>query len=117
VFFGVEHFLHPEYAPGVPLDKIIPAWVPGRLPWAYLAGVVLIVAGVALIIGRKARMAATCFGVMILLLVFFVYLPILVASPTDIVAVNYVADTLLYSGAVLVLANALGDPIAAGGEI
>jgi uncharacterized membrane protein len=29
VFFGVEHFLHPEFAPGVPLEKIIPMWVPG----------------------------------------------------------------------------------------
>jgi uncharacterized membrane protein len=113
VFFGVEHFLHPEFAPGVPLDKIIPAWVPGRLPWAYLAGVVLIVAGVALIVNMKARMAATCLGIVILLLVLFVYVPILVASPTDIVALNYVADTLLYSGAVLVLADALREPTAA----
>jgi uncharacterized membrane protein len=113
VFFGVEHFLHPEFAPGVPLDKIIPAWVPGRLPWAYLAGTVLVVAGVALIINKKARMAATCLGVMILLLVLFVYLPILVASPTDIVSLNYVVDTLLYSGAALVLAYALREPTAA----
>jgi uncharacterized membrane protein len=114
VFFGVEHFLHPEFALGVPLDKIIPAWVPGRLPWAYIAGTVLVVAGVALIVNKKARMAATCLGVVILLLVLFVYLPILVASPTDIVSLNYVADTLLYSGAVLVLADALRERTAAG---
>jgi hypothetical protein len=25
VFFGVEHFLHPEFAPGVPLPKLMPA--------------------------------------------------------------------------------------------
>src|ERR1700731_5307387 len=36
VFFGVEHFLHPEFAPGVPLEKIIPVWVPVGRPWAYL---------------------------------------------------------------------------------
>lgn len=107
VLFGVEHFLHPEFAPGVPLKKIIPVWVPGRLPWAYLAGTVLVAAGVALIVNKKVRMAATCLGMMILLLVLFVYLPILVASPTDIVSLNYLFDTLLFSGAALVLADAL----------
>jgi len=53
-------------------------------------------------------------GIMILLLVLFVYLPILVASPTDLVSLNYFADTLLFSGAVLVLANALRERTAAG---
>jgi hypothetical protein len=45
-------------------------------------------------------------GVMILLLVLFVYFPVLVASPTDIVSLNYFVDTLLFSGAALVLADA-----------
>jgi uncharacterized membrane protein len=107
LFYAVQHFLHPEFAPGVSLEKIIPAWVPGRLPWAYLAGAVLLAAGVALIVNKKARMAATCLGMMILLLVMFVYLPLLVAAPTDLVALNYFFDTLLFSGAALVLADAL----------
>jgi uncharacterized membrane protein len=114
VFYGVEHFLHPEFSPGVPLEKIVPEWVPGRLPWAYLAGAVLVVAGVALIINKKARMAATCLGIMILLLVLFVYLPILVASPADLESLNYFFDTLLFSGAVLALADALRERPAAG---
>ena len=74
----------------------------------------LVAAGVALIVNKKARLAATCLGLMILLLVLFVYLPILVASPTDLVSLNYFADTLLFSGAVLVLANALRERTAAG---
>jgi len=107
VFYSVEHFLHPEFAPGVPLAKVIPVWVPGRVPWAYLAGTVLVAAGVALLINKKARMAATCLGLMILLLVLFVYLPILVVSPTDLESLNYFFDTLLFSGAALVLGDAL----------
>jgi uncharacterized membrane protein len=114
VFYGVEHFLHPEFAPGVPLEKIIPEWVPGRLPWAYLAGAVLVAAGVALLVNKKARMAATCLGITILLLVLFVYLPLLVASPADLESLNYFFDTLLFSGAVLVLADALKEQTAAG---
>jgi uncharacterized membrane protein len=109
MFFGVEHFLHPTYAPGVPLGKIIPEWIPGRLFWAYLAGAVLIAAGLCILVNKKTRLAATYLGVMILLLVLFVYLPILIASPSDIVSVNYFFDTLAFSGAVLVLGDASNE--------
>ena len=30
IFFGVQHFLHPIGLPGVPLEKQMPAWIPGR---------------------------------------------------------------------------------------
>ncbi len=109
VFFGVEHFLHPTYAPGVPLGKIIPEWIPGRLFWAYLAGAVLVAAGLCILANKKTRLAATYLGVMILLLVLFVYLPILIASPCDIVSVNYFFDTLAFSGTVLVLGDASNE--------
>ena len=108
VFFGVEHFLHPEFAPGVPLNKLTPTWIPMRLFWAYFAGAVLVAAGASLIVKGQARLAATCLGVMILLLVLFIYLPIVAADPSDIGnGLNYLVDTLAFSGAALVLADAL----------
>jgi uncharacterized membrane protein len=113
VFYGVEHFLHPTFATGVPLEKIMPDWIPGRLFWAYLAGAVLIVSGACLVANKKTREAATYLGVMILLLVLFEYLPMLIASPKDIVSLNYFFDTLFFSGAVLVLADACGKRTAA----
>jgi uncharacterized membrane protein len=113
LFFGVEHFLHPTFATGVPLQKIMPEWIPGRLFWAYVAGAVLIASGVCLVADKKTREAATYLGVMILLLVLFEYLPMLIASPKDIVSLNYFFDTLAFSGAALVLAEASGEPIAA----
>ena len=79
-----------------------------RLLWAYLAGAVLVVAGASLIVNKKARLAATYLGIMILLLCLFIYLPIVVAIPSDIGnGLNYFADTLLFSGVALVLADAL----------
>jgi uncharacterized membrane protein len=114
VFYGVEHFPHPANAPGVPLEKIMPLWIPGRLEWAYLAGVVLVVAGVALIINKKAQRAATYLGIMILLLMLFVYVPLLASSPTNLESINYFFDTLLFGGAILVLADALRERTAAG---
>lgn len=108
LFYGVEHFLHPTFATGVPLQKIMPEWIPGRLIWAYLAGAVLIASGACLVANKKAREAATFLGVMVLLLVLFEYLPILIASPKDLVSQNYVFDTLAFSGAALLLADACG---------
>ena len=113
VFYGVEHFLHPSYAPGVPLEKIIPEWIPGRILWAYLAGAVLVVGGLCLLGNKKTRLAATYLGLMILFLVLVVYLPLLVASPTDIVSVNYFFDTLMFGGAILLLAGASVEQITA----
>jgi uncharacterized membrane protein len=108
IFFGVEHFLHPEFAPGVPLPKITPTWIPFRLFWAYLTGTALLVTGVLLLINKKSRFAATCLGLTILLIVLVIYLPILISIPSDIGnGLNYFADTLMFAGAFLLLADAL----------
>lgn len=106
-FFGLEQILHPECVPGVPLAKLTPLWIPAHLLWSYLAGALFVVGGISLMINRKAGMAATWLGLITLLLVVLIYVPITVASPSDIGgAFNYVADTLLFSGSLLVLAQA-----------
>lgn len=107
IFFGVEHFLHPEFMPGVDFDRSMPTGIPGRVFWPYFAGTVFIAAGTSMVLNRKARFAATCLGLMVLLLVLFVYLPILVANPSDINdGLNFFVSTLAFSGAALLLAKA-----------
>jgi uncharacterized membrane protein YphA (DoxX/SURF4 family) len=106
IFYGVEHLLHPEYVPGIPLQKLTPDWIPGRILLSYFVGVILIVAGVCLLLNKKARLAATTLGLTILLTVLWIYLPMLLAAPTDVVALNFFFDTLLFCGAILLLANA-----------
>jgi hypothetical protein len=39
--------------------------------------------------------------------VLWIYLPMLLAAPTDIVALNFFFDTLLFCGAILLLANSI----------
>ena len=112
IFYGVEHFLHPAGALGVPLQKLTPAWVPGRLLIGYVTGAILVVAGASLLLNKKTRMAATFLGSWILLLVLFIYGPILIAALADpstavkVEGINYFADTLLFAGAILALASA-----------
>ena len=112
IFYGIEHFLHPTGVPGVPLEKMMPAWIPARMLVGYLTGAILLIAGVSILLAKKTRLAATYLGTWILLLVLFIYGPILIASlanpSTDVKidGINYFADTLLFGGAILALASA-----------
>ncbi len=110
--FAIDHFLHPEFAPGVPLEKLMPSWVHFPSVWGYLAASILLVAGVGLALNKRARMAATAIGALMTVLTVFPYLVILILArggpaPEMNEAINYVADTLLFAGAALVLASAL----------
>jgi len=108
LFFGVEHFLHPDFAPAVPLAKLTPTWIPLHLVWSFLAGAVLLAAGACLLVNKKARAAATYLGMTILLIILVIYLPIEISIPSDIGnGLNYIADTMMFCGAVLLLAGAL----------
>jgi uncharacterized membrane protein len=115
VFYGVEHLLHPAYVPGIPLQRLAPEWIPGRMVLSYFVGVMLMLAGVCLLTNKKPRMAATALGLTILLTVLWIYLPMLLAAPGDVVALNFFFDTLLFSGAILLLANAMNKE--ASGEV
>ena len=114
VFYGVEHFLHPLACPGVPLEKLMPVWIPGRVEIGYATGLILVGCGALILSGRKTRLAATILGGWIGLLVLVVYGPILVVQlgdpslGTEIEGINYFADTLLFGGAILALAGASG---------
>jgi uncharacterized membrane protein len=112
IFYGIEHFLHPMACPGVPLEKLMPAWIPGRLLIGYLTGAFLLVAGACILLAKKTRMAATYLGTWIVLLVLFIYVPILIVQMSDpstavkVEGINYFADTLLFAAVFLALASA-----------
>ena len=112
IVFGVQHFLHPLGAPGVPLAKQMPAWIPARAVIDYLTGAFLIVGGVCFLLARKVRVAATYLGIWILLLVVVYYGPMLIgalangSTGTKLEGLNYFADTLLFGATILSLAYA-----------
>jgi uncharacterized membrane protein len=112
IFYGVEHFLHPVHVPGVPLEMLMPEWIPGRMIIGYLTGAILVVAGACILIAKKTRMAATYLGAWIALLVFTVYLAILIPSfpnPSNgvrVEAFDYFTDTMLYAAVILAVAKA-----------
>jgi len=112
IFYGIENSLHTTNVPGVPLEKLMPTWIPAHLLIGWLTGAILFVAGVCILLNKKTRMAATYLGTWIVLVVVFVYGPILIAAlanpSTDVQVegINYFFDTMLFAGAILALASA-----------
>jgi len=112
VFYAIEHFLFPRFVPGVPLEKLMPAWVPAQTVLSYLVGATLLAAGVGLMIPRTRRAAAAGAGTVLLLLTIFFYVPILVMeiqTPLGVEGVNYVGDTLLFAATALLAGFSSAD--------
>jgi uncharacterized membrane protein len=110
VFFGFEHILYPQYSPGVPDSLRTASWVPFPLALAYLTGILLIAFGIAMVVRKYASSAGAFTGLLLLVLTISLYVPqyFLVRSvPERVTAINFVADTLLFAGTMLVIANAI----------
>ncbi len=112
IFYSVQQFLYPTFAPGVPLEKPMAAWIPARVLIGYVTGIILLICGVGILLPKKTRVAATYLGTWILLLTLFVYGPMLIAALLDpspairLEGINYFFDTMLYAGTILALASA-----------
>jgi uncharacterized membrane protein YphA (DoxX/SURF4 family) len=108
LFYSFEQFLHGDRVPGVPLERLTPEYVYGHAIWTYVAAVVYAVAGILLLVGKKTRAAATWLGLTVLFVELVVYVPIGVVDRASLgKGLNYVFDTLMYCGAVLLLAGAM----------
>jgi uncharacterized membrane protein len=59
----------------------LPSWVPAPSAWARLAGVVLVVAGFAMVSGRRARTAASVVGTLLLAKLVLLNAPQMVWNP------------------------------------
>lgn len=104
IFYAVQHFLFPLHVPGVPLEKLTPAWVPAPALLGYLVGAVLLLGGIGLLVRPAVQAAAAGAGTVLLLLTAIYYVPILVLefhSARAVEGLNYVGDTLLFASTVL----------------
>ena len=115
-YFGVEHFLAPTFAPGLPQEGSViitmPAWIPAHSLWAYLTGAIFIGCALGLLTRRYARFAATILGITVLVLILFVYIPQTIANASDIViGLNYLSIHFALAGAAFFLAEAMPGPI------
>lgn len=119
IFYSFEHFAFPKFAPGVPLEKMTPSWVPVPEFWAYATGAVLLVAGTAMLLNRHTRTAAAWVGLVMTFLTLFLYFPIYVmvlGTANGLEGMNYVGDTLFFGGTVLLVGIAASPAREQAGE-
>jgi uncharacterized membrane protein len=108
LFYAFEQVVHADHVPGVPLRPLTPTYVYGHAVWPYVAAAAYAVASILLLIGRKTRAAATLLGVAVLFVELVVYVPIGIVERASLNrGLNFVFDTLMYGGAVLLLAGAM----------
>jgi putative oxidoreductase len=101
--FGVFHFMGAEN-----MAAMVP--IPGGIIWVYLTGVALIAAAVGILIGKKARMAATLLGLMILLFALIIHLPAAMSGGDGgMEAMPQLLKDLMISGGIITLAGTLKD--------
>ena len=112
IFYGIEHLLHPEFSPGVPDTQLTAPWVPVPLALAYLTGILLIAFGTALVVSKYASSGGMFAGLLMVLLTLVLYAPQLFLARSvsqEVTAINFVADTLLFAGTLLVITKAILD--------
>ncbi len=108
LFYSFLQFLRGDHVPGVPLEPLTPQYVYGHAIWTYVAAVVYAIAGILLLVGKKTRAAAAWLGLTVLFVVLAVYVPIAVVERASLAnGLNYLGDTLMFCGTILLLAGAM----------
>jgi uncharacterized membrane protein len=78
VVFGVQHFMYGGF-----VATLVPAFMPGRLFWAYFVGVAFVAAAIGILTRMLARPAATMLGVMFFLFVVLLHIPRIIGKSSD----------------------------------
>jgi uncharacterized membrane protein YphA (DoxX/SURF4 family) len=103
--FGTAHFVYMSLT-----APLVPKWLPPTQEfWGYATGIAHIAAGVAILTGVQARLAAILLTIMFASFSVLVHVPMLLATPTNWVW-NENAVNLALIGAAWVVADSLARP-------
>jgi uncharacterized membrane protein len=110
--FGFSHFFYLELT-----APLIPVWIPGHVFWAYFTGTAYLAAGVAILIGVSARLAALLSALQMASFLLLVWLPLMLAGKMDVSSWGeVVVNCALVAGAWLVVDSYRGVPWLAVGK-
>jgi uncharacterized membrane protein YphA (DoxX/SURF4 family) len=104
--FGAAHFFYMNLT-----APLIPRWLPpSQVFWGYATGVGFLAAGLSLLTGVKARLAAVLLTAMLAIFTVMVHLPILIAAPSIHFNWTELTANLAILAAAWVVADSLARP-------
>jgi uncharacterized membrane protein len=98
--FGYAHFANVKATAG-----LVPGWLPWHVGWAYFTGATFIAAGVAVLFGVYARLAAALSALQMGMFALLVWIPILVAGNVSAFQWGEFATTLALTASGWVVAD------------
>jgi uncharacterized membrane protein YphA (DoxX/SURF4 family) len=106
LLFGGAHFFYMNLT-----APLVPKWLPpSQVFWGYATGIGFIAAGVAILTGAQARLAAILLTAMLAIFAILVHAPMLLADPSSNMNWAEGAINLVLTGAAWVVADSLARP-------